>query len=696
MNPLLPSSRPTAVDVVVPVYKDVAVTVACLKSVLAHSGSALDRLTVIDDLSPDRDMSAALLALAKQDPRVELVTNERNLGFVRTCNEALARRRGDLVLLNSDTVVTDGWLSELMAVAYTDERTACVSPLSNNATLCSVPEFPKGTRASEVSEPVVRRAVAGLPRSTIVPTAVGFCLYLRGAVLDVVGGFDPIYSPGYNEENDWIMRAQGMGFVARRANHAFVYHLGSVSFDDKKTLLEEEHARILNRRYPHYLPQVHQFGASLDGHLAAHAVRIESTGRMRVALDLRSLGPNKVGSNVYAHRLAELLARSPEIALTVVEYLPQGLEHLGARVLRTDEPITDVDIIHKPSQVFQAYHMPLLYNSPAHVVLTYQDLIAHHAQVVWNSTEVAEVYRALGYCTLQAAQGVIAYSHNTQREIAAEFQIPEEEISVVPIGMDVGQFDSRRAQRAALREEKGVPARYILSVATDFPHKNLAGVVAAHRQLCREWNGALGPPPSLVMVGSACSVPNGFYRQLAAAPMQGVSHYQEIDDEFLYALYQGALAMVFGSVYEGYGMPPLEAMAAGTPVVAMRVSAVEEVCGEAAIYPKRLDPQGIAEALSTLLGSPALRAEHIAAGRARVQSYTLQRTLELTLGAYKKAWRTPPERSLRARRFNTQQFLALQPRPVPAPPPEPAPPPARGLRSSVLSLLGRVSSSPRR
>lgn len=652
MNPLLPSSRPERVDVVVPVYKDVPITIACLESVLAHSGAALDRLTVVNDASPEPEMAASLSILERRDRRVEVVTNESNLGFVRTCNRALERRRGDVVLLNSDTRVVAGWLDELIAVAYTDERTACVSPLSNNATLCSVPRFLAETPASELSEAAFRRAVPGLPRSTVTPTAVGFCLYLRHAVLDVVGHFDPIYSPGYNEENDWIMRAQAMGFVARRANRALVYHLGSVSFDDKRSALEHEHAQILNRRYPHYLPQVRRFCASLDGQLAAHAVRIESSGRMRVALDLRALGPNKVGSNVYALRLAESLAGSPEVELTVVEYLPQGLERLGARILRTDAPIDGVDLIHKPSQVFQADHLPLLFGSPAHVVLTQQDLIAHHAQAVWRSPDIAERYRALGYQTVQAAQGVIAISQAAQREIADEFDIPADEISVVPHGVDADALFSRRDERAAVRRRAGVPSRYFLSVGTDFPHKNLANVLSAFQVVRREWTGALGEPPSLVLVGSACDIPQGgLYRDLVHTPVPGVVHYSEIDDALLHALYQGAIALVFGSVYEGFGLPPLEAMAAGTPVVALPLSAIEEVCGEAALYPKRLDPLGLADAMTALASSASLREERIAAGRAHAQSFTVQRTLEQTLAAYTRAWRTPPERSLRARRF---------------------------------------------
>src|SRR5262249_8279183 len=138
-----------------------------------------------------------------------------------------------------------------------------------------------------------------LPRSTVVPTGVGFCLYLRESVLDLLGGFDVAFERGYNEENDWAMRAQEMGFVSRRANRAFVYHYGSCSFGTEQKQLHERNKEILDQRYPHYEPQVREFNTTLDSHLAAHAVRVRSSGKLRLALDLRHMPTNPIGTNIY-------------------------------------------------------------------------------------------------------------------------------------------------------------------------------------------------------------------------------------------------------------------------------------------------------------------------------------------------------------------------------------------------------------
>src|SRR5271155_4696018 len=92
-------------DVIVPVYRDTAMTMCCLESVLAHSGATLRSLIVVDDVSPETDMRTALANLARSDGRVLVLYNKENVGFVATCNRGLAERGGDAVLLNSDTIV---------------------------------------------------------------------------------------------------------------------------------------------------------------------------------------------------------------------------------------------------------------------------------------------------------------------------------------------------------------------------------------------------------------------------------------------------------------------------------------------------------------------------------------------------------------------------------------------------------------
>lgn len=259
-----------SIDVVVPVYRDVGLTRACLESVLALSGPRLGRLIVVDDRGPEPEMRALLASVRASDARVRLLENEQNLGFVGACNRGLALREGDVVILNNDTRVTEGWLDEL-AAAFDDPAVGAACPLSNNATLCSVPLWGERSPEAEVEASGLRTQPA--PRFTELPTGVGFCMLMRGELLELFGGFDPAYGRGYNEENDWCQRIRAAGFKVVRANHALVLHRGEVSFQGERATRDVVNARRLVARYPNYLAENAAFEHSLDAHVAALAQR---------------------------------------------------------------------------------------------------------------------------------------------------------------------------------------------------------------------------------------------------------------------------------------------------------------------------------------------------------------------------------------------------------------------------------------
>lgn len=267
------------IDVVVPVYRDVALTRQCLESVLTLSGARLGRLIVVDDAGPEPAMRSMLEGLRDQEPAVRLLVNSRNEGFVRSCNRGLAVAAGDVVILNSDTRVTAGWLDEL-AAALEDPLVAAACPLSNNGTLCSIPHWGRSTPVEAVDARTL--GTEAIDRFTDLPTGVGFCMLMRGTVLAAVGPFDELYGRGYNEENDWCQRVRAAGYRVVRANRAFVFHHGEVSFAGAKAELDRHNARRLVARYTNYLQDNRCFEEGLDAHLAAIAYRALVTPRVSV------------------------------------------------------------------------------------------------------------------------------------------------------------------------------------------------------------------------------------------------------------------------------------------------------------------------------------------------------------------------------------------------------------------------------
>ncbi|MDP4005511.1 glycosyltransferase, partial [Methylobacterium sp. NEAU K] len=256
------------VVVIVPVYKGRGETLRAIHACLSQPQQTPFTLLAVNDRSPDPELTAELAALARRG-LFHLVENERNLGFVRSVNRALALRQGRaVVLLNSDAEVFGDWLDRLVAHAETAEaegrpRVGSVTPLSNNATICSYPRFnANNTMPLEIGRPELDQAARALNRgrSLEVPTGVGFCLYMTAAALDAVGVLDEeAFGKGYGEENDWCLRARKAGFANLLAEDVFVYHAGQISFGlDPGGEYDQGQAALL-AKHPDYTALVGQF-----------------------------------------------------------------------------------------------------------------------------------------------------------------------------------------------------------------------------------------------------------------------------------------------------------------------------------------------------------------------------------------------------------------------------------------------------
>ncbi|MFO1322734.1 MAG: glycosyltransferase [Burkholderiales bacterium] len=247
------------IDIVVPVYNAPDDVRACVASVLAHLRPDV-RVVLIDDASPDPAIAGLFAELeSRAHPQLTLLRNENNLGFTGTANRGMQLSRADVVLLNSDTIVSAGWLDAIMHCAATDARIGTITPFSNNAEICSFPRFCENNRWPDGADPEPVRAAlaaAAVPTYPDLPTGVGFCLYLRRAMLDGVGVFDPAFGLGYGEENDLCVRAARAGWRNVLADNAFVVHTGGRSFAGQKSELGVRNMALLLDRHPHYLDLV--------------------------------------------------------------------------------------------------------------------------------------------------------------------------------------------------------------------------------------------------------------------------------------------------------------------------------------------------------------------------------------------------------------------------------------------------------
>ena len=405
-------SQARKADVLVVAQDCSPVTLRCLDSVLRTGGPALNRLIIVASSNLTRTRSRNIETIAREHSSVLVLRASAGLGAVEAYNRGLEERTGDVVLLRSDIEVTPGWLVELADAVYSEARTACASPLINDEGYCSIPVQESDGHFETPDEAMVRAACAGLPRWTIVPVLSGVCCYLRGDVIDAVGQLDASYPSVDLAGSDWVMRAQALGFFAKRANHAFVQRLTLDRAIPGNEDTVEVHESLLAKRHPHLQPQLDRFDGTLDRSLAFHAVRLHKTGRLRVAYDLRPLPREQVGTRIYAVSLAKALAEIPEIDLTLLVRDPVQARGLEGRVVTQETWEDDVEVIHRPSQVIDPRDLRLLYESSAHLIVTYQDLIGYRIPQVFPNDAEFHSYRATSCLSLQGVQRILAYSRS--------------------------------------------------------------------------------------------------------------------------------------------------------------------------------------------------------------------------------------------------------------------------------------------
>lgn len=272
------------VDIIIPVYGGAIETVECIESVLAAKNKTLGRIIVVNDCTPDKLIEEYFTVLEKRD-RDDLVVIHRttNGGFSEAVNIGMiVAGDRDVILLNADTVVQSGWIDRLAAAASGDSRIGTVTPLSNNAEICTIPYLCKSLPVSEPALAVeVDHAAATVNAGKVIdiPVAIGFCMYIRRQCIDEIGLFDAAtWGRGYGEEVDFCLKASAHGWRHVMTGDTFVVHRGNVSFGDEKFERIKESAKKISELYPFYEQVIQRFLAADPGAEVRRKLNIELIG----------------------------------------------------------------------------------------------------------------------------------------------------------------------------------------------------------------------------------------------------------------------------------------------------------------------------------------------------------------------------------------------------------------------------------
>ena len=331
------------------------------------------------------------------------------------------------------------------------------------------------------------------------------------------------------------------------------------------------------------------------------------------------------------------LARSPALRLVATRLRPfsVGEQLVLPRMLRTMQ----ADLYHAP------YYIRPYAGLPCPSITTLYDIIPRRFPEE-VSPRARQLFNLLTRLAIRASHHLLAISASARDDLMAAYRIPADRITVTPLAVDPRFSPRPPEQIAALRAKYNLPERYILSLASNKPHKNLESLVEAWALVRTEnraprtesrlqHNSVLSPRSSVLVIAGHWDP--RYPQARAAAGRLGlgdtVRFLPGVPEADLPALYSGAEIFAFPSRYEGFGLPPLEALACGAPVLCCDTSSLPEVVGAAALRVAPT-PTALADGLARLLADHALRAELRAAGPRRAAQFSWHSTAEATLAVY--------------------------------------------------------------
>lgn len=371
---------------------------------------------------------------------------------------------------------------------------------------------------------------------------------------------------------------------------------------------------------------------------------------MKIGIDARALNGQLGGDETYMRNTVRALAAvdaDNDYTLFLQQPLPRsgiaGTEHMRRVAIRAYGPLVSaamslpLSIARRRIDVLHVQYMaPLL--CPGRIVVSVHD-IAYERHPEFFTAESVAAMRAYIPRTIRRSTAVLTPSEYSRRDIVDFYGLAPEKIVVAPCAADP-IFRSIRDQAALARilTRYHTGERFILCVGNVQPRKNLKTLIDAYVRVRR----ADATQHKLVMVGrKAWLYDDTFAAARASGYQDDLIFTGYVPDDDLVALYNAADLFVYPSLFEGFGLPPLEAMACGTPVVTSNTSALPETVGNAALTIDPLDVEALAQAMATVLNEEAVHAALSERGIKRASVFSWEATARIILDVYRESVQSP-------------------------------------------------------
>jgi glycosyltransferase involved in cell wall biosynthesis len=374
---------------------------------------------------------------------------------------------------------------------------------------------------------------------------------------------------------------------------------------------------------------------------------------MRIVIDGIPLAEPKTGIGHYTFELARgLAALAPEHDFELVAHVP--IETAVESAFDADRPLPDnLRAVHAPtnslSKRWWTIGLPLYvqrrgvtlfhgtnYKIPlwnrCRTIVTIHDLsLLLHSRT--HEEELVRRARLRLPATARMASKIITDSESVKREICEHLRVRPEKIAVVPLAPRRAFRPVAEAAAAEARRRLGVEDDFLLFVGTVEPRKNLLTLVRAFEELMRHTELR----PQLVIAGKKGWLTEELFALIEQSGLGSRMLFTGyISDEDLAALYSSCRVCVYPSLYEGFGLPPLEAMSCGAPVITSRIPVIMETVGDAARLVEPTDVRALADSIHALWANDAERLQLSAGGIAHAARFTWERTARLTLDVYEE------------------------------------------------------------
>ena len=368
---------------------------------------------------------------------------------------------------------------------------------------------------------------------------------------------------------------------------------------------------------------------------------------MHIAIDAHSVGTGLGGNESYAANLIEALAAIDSVnQYTVYVTRDEAVARFSNRWpnLRVRSTLPHTPLIRIPltlSTELRRHPVDVLHVqftsppfAPCPVVVSIHDLSFEHLPQTFNRRSRAQLRFTVRRSAKSAAR-VLALSEHARQDIIATYKLAPDHVTAIPIAAPTHFCpveNEKELQR--VRQTYGINRAYILSVGSIQPRKNLARLLSAYERLRQ--TRSPGSLPQLVLVGKRAWL---FRETLKAIEGLGkdVIATGYVPEGDLPALYSGALCFVYPSFFEGFGLPPLEAMKCGTPVITGDRTSLPEVVGDAGVMVNPFDIDAIASAIASMVDDPKLHARLKIKSLERARIFDWQQTARQTLEVYKQA-----------------------------------------------------------